>query len=100
MEQDDQTSTSTIKDAVMLPTIVSSQLSQLTFNLGGMWERQVRYLITEQVQTIDLVFEHNLPVRVEILDELVDRLDALDVAVVDRLEVRHSCDSLISTSSD
>jgi hypothetical protein len=64
-----------------------TEAHQLTVDLGAVREWQVRHLVAEEVQAIDLVVDHGLFLIVERFDELSDGLGAVRIAVVDGLEV-------------
>jgi hypothetical protein len=43
----------------------------------------------KHVQAVDLVIDGDLPLRTQLLDEVVDRLSAIGGAVVNSLQVGH-----------
>jgi hypothetical protein len=74
--------------------VVAAQLPQLSFDLRGVWEGQVRDLVAEKVEPSDLVLERRLGLLGEGVDEVPHRLEALRVPVVDGLEVAHGTRTL------
>src|SRR4051794_27092338 len=89
VQEDQQPIRPPVENAIEPPPVVAPKLTQLAFDLGAVRERQVRHLVGEQVQTIDLVVDRGLLVLVERVDELANRLDPVWIAVVDGLEVAH-----------
>ncbi len=65
---------------------MTAQLAKLALDLRAVREGQVRPARAEQVEALDLLVEHRLGARIEALDEVIDRLDAVGSAVVDGLE--------------
>jgi hypothetical protein len=59
---------------------VGAQLAELALDLAGVRERAMR---PEERDPLDLVVDHDLDLRLERVDEGVDRLGPIDIAVVD-----------------
>lgn len=52
---------------------MTTELSQLTLDLGTMGERQMRIRLVEQVHALDLAIERELNGRLLLLNVLIDR---------------------------
>jgi hypothetical protein len=87
VEQHNQVARASIKDAVELPAIVASKLSQLALDLRAMREGEMRMGGGKHVESIDLVVEGDLPFDRQGIDEVVDRLASVRRPIVDRLHL-------------
>ena len=89
VQKDDEILGPTEMDAIQLRAVMAAQFPQLALNLravreGEMWIRERKH-----VQAVDLVIDGDLPLRAQLLDEVVDRLSAIGGAVVNSLQVGH-----------
>ena len=75
-----------VQDPEELPPVVASQLAQLAVDLRAVGERQVGYLVAEQVQSVDLLSEDSVGLVVEGVEEGAHRLVAFGCSVVDGVE--------------
>lgn len=69
--------------------VVAAQLTQLALDLRAVGKRQMRNLVAQKIQAIDLVVDRGLRLSVELVDEVSDRLPAVSSAVVDGLQGSH-----------
>ena len=99
MQEEDEAIGAAIEDAVEVPAVVAPKLAELALDLRAVRNRQVRELVAEQVEPVDLVVDRRLFLLGQRIDELADRLAAVTVPVVDGLEVGHEpasrCDGLL-----
>lgn len=85
----DQIPRATIEHSVELGTVVAAELAQFAFDLRTVGKRKVWFRRGEHVQAVDLVVEGDLLLGGQTLNEGVNRLRAISLAVVDRLKVCH-----------
>ena len=71
--------------------VVAAKLPQLAFHLATVRKRQRRIDITEVIQAVDLQVERGLNARRQVIDEVIDRLNPVSVAVVNGVHFRHVC---------
>lgn len=89
VQEDDQPPAAAVQNAVKVAAIVGAQFAQFSLDLRAVREREMGHLVAEHVEPVDLVVEHHLPFRMQRVDEVVDGLGAIGIAVVDSAEVGH-----------
>ncbi len=87
VEEDEQVPGPLIQDPVEVSSVVASQLAELPIDLRAVRERERRVVAGQAIQEADLVVDLLLSFRCEAVDEVVDRLPAVLVAVVQSLHV-------------
>lgn len=90
MQEHDQSIRASIQNPVVVGAHVATQLAQFSGDLRAVRKRQMRQLIGEKVESVDLAKQSGPALRVEAIDELPNGLGTAGVAVVDRLEVAHA----------
>lgn len=100
MQEDDQVPRPAVEDPVELSPEMTPQLTQLSFDLGAVREREMRMACREHVQTVDLVVQRHLPLHREPVDEVVDGLGSIGRPVVDRTEAGHGRRLWAGTDTD
>jgi hypothetical protein len=74
VEENDEIPRSPIENPIESPSVVATQLAELTFDLGAVGKRQVRMGGCKEIDPRDLVVNHDLMPHRKVLDEGVDRL--------------------------
>ena len=78
-----------VEDPVQSVAVVAAQLAQLSGHLRRVRERQWRIGWLEHVEPVNLVVDDRRVPRGEAVDELVDGLLAVAIAVLDGLHALH-----------
>src|ERR1035441_7693933 len=78
-----------VEHAIEHRAVMAAQLPQLAIDLGCRRERQRRLIREKTIETVNREIDRCLMPRRQTVDELLDRLGAMSISVIDGLCPRH-----------
>ena len=91
VEQDEEPIRPSVQDSEETAAVVTAQLPELARDLAAVRKWQRRISLREIVETIDLEVKRSLHPGGQPVDEVIDGLVAMTIAVVDGVHFRHGC---------